>query len=94
MVLSRRPRPDDVKELLLNAELRDELEPYYDEAISRVNVQSLPISVENEFLASMLAWERAPVLPIYRWFDPELRQLELLDATYLKSNALGQPAVR
>ena len=21
----------------------------------------------------MLAWEQAPVLPIYRWFEPELR---------------------
>jgi len=73
MVLSRYPRPEEVEELMRNAELRNELEPYYDEAISRVNVQHLPISVENEFLASMLAWERAPILPIYRWFDPELR---------------------
>ena len=73
MVDSRRPRPDEVEELLRNAELRDELEPYYDESISRVNVQHLPLTVENEFLASMLAWERAPILPIYRWFDPELR---------------------
>jgi len=62
----RRPQSDEVTELLRNAELRDELEPYYDESISRVNVQSLPIRVENEFLASMLAWERAPILPIYR----------------------------
>ena len=73
MVDSRRPRPDEVEELLRNAELRDELEPYYDESIARVNVQHLPLTVENEFLASMLAWERAPILPIYRWFDPELR---------------------
>jgi hypothetical protein len=29
--------------------------------------------VENEFLASMLAWERAPVLPIGQWFEPELK---------------------
>ena len=21
----------------------------------------------------MLAWEQAPVLPIYRWFEPEMR---------------------
>jgi hypothetical protein len=64
---------DDLEQLLLNAELRDELEPYYDESISRVSVQRLPLTVENEYLASMLAWEMAPVLPIYRWFDPELR---------------------
>ena len=34
----------------------------HDESISRVNVQHWSLSVENEFLASMLAWERAPVL--------------------------------
>jgi hypothetical protein len=73
MVDSQRSQPDDVEALLRNAELRDELEPYYDESISRVNVQHLPLTAENEFLASMLAWEMAPVLPIYRWFDPELR---------------------
>jgi len=73
MVNSRRPRPEEVEELLRNAELRDELEPFYDESISRINVQHLPIAVENEFLASMLAWEQAPVLPICRWFEPELR---------------------
>jgi hypothetical protein len=73
MVDSWHPRPDEVEELLRNAELRDELEPFYDESISRINVQHLPLSVENEFLASMLAWEQAPVLPICRWFDPELR---------------------
>jgi hypothetical protein len=67
------PQAGELEELLRNAELRDELEPYYDESISRVNVQQLPLTVENEYLASMLAWEMAPVLPIYRWFDPELR---------------------
>jgi len=68
-----RPRPEDVEELLRNAELREELEPYFDEAISRVNGLRWPIRVENEYLAAMLAWEMAPVLPIYKWFDPELR---------------------
>lgn len=68
-----RPPSDELEQLLLNAELRDELEPYYDESISRVSVQHLPLTVENEYLASMLAWEMAPVLPIYRWFEPELR---------------------
>ncbi len=69
----RPKRTEEVEELLRNAELRDELEPYYDESITRVNVHQLPIKEENEYLASMLAWEMAPVLPIYRWFDPELR---------------------
>ena len=73
MVDSRRPQDIEVEELLRNAELRNALEPFYDEAISRVNVQHLPLSVENEFLSAMLAWELAPVLPIYRWFEPELR---------------------
>jgi hypothetical protein len=70
---ARRPEPDEVEQLLRNAELRDELERYFDESISRVNVQHLPLAAENEFLAAMLAWEQAPVLPIYRWFEPELR---------------------
>jgi hypothetical protein len=70
---SRRPKPDEVEQLLRNAELRDELERYLDESISRVNVQHWTLAAENEFLASMLAWEQAPVLPIYRWFEPELR---------------------
>ncbi len=70
---SRRPQPDEVDQLLRNAELRDELERYFDESISRVNVQHFSLAAENEFLAAMLAWEQAPVLPIYRWFEPELR---------------------
>ncbi len=70
---SRRPQPDEVEELLRNAELRDELERYFDESITRVNIQHLTLAAENDFLAAMLAWEQAPVLPIYRWFDPELR---------------------
>lgn len=66
-------QPSELDELLRNAELRDELEPYYDESISRVNVAHLPLTAENEFLASMLAWEMAPVVPIFRWFEPEMR---------------------
>ena len=68
-----RPHPEEVEHLLLNARLRDELEPYMDEAIMSVNVAEVPTPVENEFLASMLAWERAPIVPIYQWFAPELR---------------------
>ncbi len=73
MFNTRRPKPDEVEQLMRNAELRDELERYFDESISRVNIQHLTLAAENEFLACMLAWEQAPVLPIYRWFDPELR---------------------
>ena len=74
MVTPRRSMPDDeVDQLLLNARLRDELEPYLDESVELVNVRNMPTRDENEFLASMLEWERAPVLPISRWFKPELR---------------------
>ena len=64
---------DDVEHLLRNAELRDELEPLFDESIGRVNAEVMSTPVENEFLASMLAWERAPILPISQWFTPELK---------------------
>lgn len=65
--------PRDVDLLLQNARLRDELEPFYDESIALLNQGELPMHEENEYLASMLAWERAPVLPIAQWFEPELR---------------------
>jgi len=78
MSTNHKPLPDEVEHLLRNAELRDELEPYFDEAIRSVNVAELPTPMENEFLASMLAWERAPILPISQWFEPEL-QLALPD---------------
>ncbi|MDR2642098.1 MAG: hypothetical protein LBC74_04820 [Planctomycetaceae bacterium] len=63
----------EVDDLMRNAELRAEMEPYFDESVSRIFWRSFPIRFENEFLASMLDWEVAPVEPIYRWFDPELR---------------------
>ena len=64
---------NDVDQLLLNARLRDEIEPFVDESIALLDSRRLPIDMENEFLASMLAWEKAPVLPICQWFEPELR---------------------
>lgn len=67
------PSPDDVGHLLRNAELRDELEPFSDDSLLMLNSAEVPTPVENEFLESMLAWERAPVLPIARWFEPELK---------------------
>ncbi|HJT33445.1 MAG TPA: hypothetical protein VJ783_15485 [Pirellulales bacterium] len=66
-------RSDEVDHLLLNARLRDELEPFFDESILRLNIQEMPTPLENEYLASMLAWERAPVVPIGQWFAPELK---------------------
>ena len=63
----------EVDEMVRNAELRNELEPYLDESVSRVLVTRLPLRFENEYLASMLEWEIAPIEPIYRWFEPELR---------------------
>lgn len=67
-----RPASDEVDHLLRNAQLRDELEPFFDETIIRVDARHLSTPMENEFLQSMLDWERAPVLPIGQWFDPPL----------------------
>ena len=73
MMSPQRSRQDeDVDQLLLNARLRDELEPFLDESVNVVNVREMPTRLENEYLASMLAWERAPVLPIADWFQPRL----------------------
>jgi hypothetical protein len=69
---TRNPKSEEVEHLLLNAQLRDELEPFLDESMDLLNVRRMPTQVENEFLASMLAWERAPVLSIGKWFEPEL----------------------
>src|SRR5262245_65626731 len=69
---TRNPQSEEVDELLLNARLRDELEPFLDESVHILDCRRLPTSDENEFLEQMLAWERAPVLPISRWFQPEL----------------------
>jgi len=66
------PSADEVDQLLLNARLRDELEPYLDESFDLFDQRRMPTQVENEFLASMLAWERAATLPISRWMEPEL----------------------
>ncbi len=73
--MSKDPRTasDDVDQLMLNARLRDELEPFLDESLDIINSRVLSTPSENEYLASILAWERAPVLPISQWFEPELR---------------------
>ena len=63
---------NDVDQLMLNARLRGEIEPYLDESVYAVDVGSMSTEMENQFLASMLAWEKAPVVPISQWFEPEL----------------------
>jgi hypothetical protein len=73
MSRSEPPRSEEVEHLLRNAQLRDELEPLYDESIGRVNIELMPTPDENAFLESMLEWERAPTLPISQWFQPELK---------------------
>jgi hypothetical protein len=72
---------DHVDQLMLNARLRDEIEPFADDSIVLLETCRLPLEEENDFLESMLDWERSPVLPIAQWFDPELRLVapELLD---------------
>ena len=72
MVKASSPEPDEVEQLMLNAQLRDDLEPFVDESLDLVRLRQMPTASENEFLASMLAWERAPVLAIAQWFNPEL----------------------
>ena len=62
----------EVDLLMINARLRDEIEPYLDESLHVVDLDRMPTDDENEYLESMLAWERAPVLPISNWFEPEL----------------------
>lgn len=73
--MSKDPRStsEDVDQLMLNARLRDELEPFLDESMDIINSRVLSTPSENAYLASILAWERAPVLPISQWFEPELR---------------------
>ncbi len=66
------PEPDPVDCLLRNAELRNDLEPLYDESIGSVDVDRMTTRSENDFLESMLEWERAPMLPIAQWFEPKL----------------------
>ncbi|MCA9190243.1 MAG: hypothetical protein KDB03_00720 [Planctomycetales bacterium] len=63
---------DEVELLLRNARLRDELEPYIDESVTLLHFRQMPLREENSFLESMLAWERAPAIPISEWSDPEI----------------------
>jgi hypothetical protein len=64
---------EEVELLLQNARLRDELEPYIDESVALVHFRQMNLREENSFLESMLAWERAPAMPISQWFEPELK---------------------
>ena len=65
MILPDSSKSEEVEQILRNAQLRDELEPLFDESIDRVNPAVMTTRCENEFLESMLEWERAPILPIY-----------------------------
>lgn len=62
--------------LLQNARLRDEMEPYLDESVYLVDMDKMSLRRENEFLTSLLAWEKAPILPIAKWFEPELTMVD------------------
>ncbi len=76
---------EEVDQLMRNARLRDEMEPFRDEAIDLMDSHRMTTATENEYLESMLEWERAPVLPISRWFTPAL---ELPDPTYLEDRQI------
>ncbi len=82
-----RPAVDEVDLMLANARLRDELEPYRDESIDDPSVTRMSLRTENEYLASILAWERAPALPIASWFMPvlELPSPDSIDDTTLSA---------
>lgn len=71
-MLAPKTNTDQVDCLLRNAELRDQLDPLFDESIGVVDVGRMSTPNENDFLESMLAWERAPMLPIGEWFQPAL----------------------
>lgn len=73
--MSQIPAPfaDQVELMMRNAQLRDELEPFLDESVDLVRIRNMSLVEENEFLESLLAWERAPSIPISQWFEPELR---------------------
>ena len=70
--MSEQSQTNEVEQLMLNAQLRTEMEPFLDESVDLLNLRQMTTPRENEFLASMLAWEKAPVLPIFRWFNPEM----------------------
>jgi len=78
---------DEVDLLMDNARLRDELEPYRDDSIDDPSTRRMPLVKENEYLASILAWERAPALPIANWFQPAL---SLPPAESLDDDSLSQ----
>lgn len=69
----------DVELLLQNARLRDEIEPFMDESVYLVDLDRMTVDNENDFLNSLLTWERAPVLPISQWFEPELEMVPHFD---------------
>lgn len=66
---------NELELILQNARLRDELEPYWDESVLAVDLEHMPTDQENRYLSSLLAWEKAPVLPIAQWFTPELTMI-------------------
>lgn len=78
---------NEIDLLIQNATLRDELEPYYDDSLCAVDLEHMSTQSENQYLQSLLAWERAPVLPISQWFEPELcmAPMEHLDDDTLHS---------
>ena len=77
----------DLELLLQNAQLRDQMEPFLDESVYLVDLDRMSVRRENEFLTSLLAWEKAPVLPIAEWFDPPL---EMAPANSLDDQQLHQ----
>ncbi|MEN1680472.1 MAG: hypothetical protein AAGJ46_12840 [Planctomycetota bacterium] len=72
MFIPEPTKSEQVEQLLRNARLRDELEPLYDESLGCLHSARMTTDSENDFLESMLEWERAPMVPICEWFEPRL----------------------
>lgn len=83
----------DVELLMQNARLRDEMEPYLDESVYLVDLDRMSVRRENEFLTSLLAWEKAPVLPIAQWFEPMLELPNHTSLTDLEINRQLQQVI-
>ena len=65
-------KSNEVDAQLRNLALRDALEPYNDDSVNKRLLSHLSLEAENEYLYDILEWEKAPLKPIYRWFNPPL----------------------
>ncbi len=65
--------PVEAEELMRHGSLMTSMEPYIDESITKIDINSWAIQEVNQYLEDIYDWETAPVLPISQWFDPPLQ---------------------